>query len=257
VKPRAGRKRPVISAGAAAGRRGGKECLPCLTAKTVRFPDTMFESFQDWGLNAMLSEQLLGYDAREMWLNYTEQWPADRRAGYLLKQDLTKPLSIDRGVWQSVMETMFPFAELLIQYRNGWYDLWYALPLMQAHFAAIWTVDVQPYWMIAVTIVEEEQQEEHLNQDTLVNPNKIDRRWNFLGYDVADIRFRSALSNAYYYSDEVQSLRDKWAAKLNGYHLFEDMEDAIEFAEWSDLRDTGHAPNEVFGLYLIPADFKV
>lgn len=203
----------------------------------------------------MLSEQLLGYDAREMWLNYTEQWSADRRAGYLLKQDLTKPLSVDRGVWQSVMETVFPFAEILIQYRNGWYNLWYALPLMQAHFAAIWTVDVQPYWMIAVTIVVEEQQEEEQDAYSIdrkwLNPNQIDPHWTFLGYDVADPDLWSSLTNWCYDRDEAQLLRDRWEAKLNSYHLFENMEDAIEFAEWSDLEQTGHAPYQVFGLYLI------
>lgn len=204
----------------------------------------------------MLSEQLLGYDAREMWLNYLEEWSADIRAECLLKQNLIKPLSMNRIIWPSVMETVFPFAEIMAQYRIGWYGLWNALPLMQAHFAAIWTVDVQPYWMIAVTIVVEEQQEEEQEAYSIdrkwLNPNQIDPTWTFLGYDVAgDFDHWSALTNSCYDRDEAQFLQDKWAAKLNSYHLFENMGDAVEFAEWADLRHTVLAPFDVFGLYLI------
>lgn len=197
-----------------------------------------------------LKEQILGFDTREMWVSYTDEWSTDRKVGFLLRQDLAKPLSVDRHVWPSVMEMLFPFAEILPQLKNE-SNLWLELEQMQDYIAHIWETNVKPHWRIAVTVLIEEQEVETEASNSFVVPNIIDPNWKFLGYDVAQTNLWSGLSNERYEPDEIQSLQARWVTSLNDYHLFKDSEAAIEFAEWADRRDIGHAPYDVYGIYLI------
>ena len=50
------------------------------------------------------NELLLGFDAREMWLDVAEYWPEERKRTYLLRQDIVRPLSTDEYVWRSVFD---------------------------------------------------------------------------------------------------------------------------------------------------------
>jgi len=57
-------------------------------------------------MKSNVSELLLGYDARESWLNFQETWDAERRQNQLLRQEIEKPLSVDSDVWPSVFEAI-------------------------------------------------------------------------------------------------------------------------------------------------------
>jgi len=74
------------------------------------------------------------------------------------------------------------------------------------------------------------------------------------GYDVADTGTISALTNCGYRSDsERQAVKDRFGKKLNQHGLFSNVEDALEFAECSNLRVLEHAP---FFPYLIQIEKK-
>jgi len=49
------------------------------------------------------NDLLLGFDAREMWLDPQEYWPDSRKKLYLLRYDVVRPLSTDTLVWRDVL----------------------------------------------------------------------------------------------------------------------------------------------------------
>jgi len=50
----------------------------------------------------MFVEAMVGFDAREMQTRFAETWSSQRRALYLLRTDLDKPLSTDDMVWEPI-----------------------------------------------------------------------------------------------------------------------------------------------------------
>lgn len=61
----------------------------------------------------------------------------------------------------------------------------------------------------------------------------------------------SGLTNMGYRAEEKPLAIDTYADSLNEYHLFDEFEPALAFAEWSRTRDPGHGPWFVTGLYRI------
>jgi hypothetical protein len=45
-----------------------------------------------------MSEHVVGFDAREMWLGFPDSWPAERIHGLLYRLNIAKPLSTDLWV---------------------------------------------------------------------------------------------------------------------------------------------------------------
>lgn len=198
------------------------------------------------------TEKLLGFDAREMGLKPEEAWSQERKAIYLLRTDVDKPLSTDTLVWPSVL----PLDEDLSPDSSASFlRLWNSLPKLQEHLNVIRNSVRQPYWIIGITVVMRglSQAEKELWYPRLSKtvPSARNKDWEFLGYDVSDLALLSALSNCGYKPDEIQSLRARWAKHLNKFHLFTDKSQAIEFKGLSDQRVVEHAPFFVFGLYRI------
>lgn len=52
----------------------------------------------------MVKEKLLGFDARENWMDYPVQWDDARKTSFLLRPDMTKPHSTDIYVWPTVFD---------------------------------------------------------------------------------------------------------------------------------------------------------
>ena len=51
------------------------------------------------------NDLLLGFDAREMWLDPQDYWPDSRKKMYLLRYDVARPLSTDTAVWRTSLMT--------------------------------------------------------------------------------------------------------------------------------------------------------
>jgi hypothetical protein len=199
-------------------------------------------------------EQLLGFDTREMWISFDDSWSEGRKKQYLLRQDIEKPLSVDRLVWQSVFNSAFEEETIAVNFYIGLGRLWSKLDHMRQFLDDSWGANWKPCWFIAVTaLIESSEQKEIMNLHGPgdLNPAVINPTWDLLGYDIADDGDISGLSNCGYGSDEAKSLRTRWGSRLNTYHLFDDLNQALEFKIVSDARVPEHAPFAVYGIYLV------
>ena len=198
----------------------------------------------------MDAELLIGFDAREMWLAFDSTWPAGRKETYLLRDDVEKPFSTDIMVWQSVLE-----ADELE--RPAWIgpvqEMWDSLERLKAFLAAEWKQPIKPYHLIAVTRFVDSYTKSEMQQLYQIQPPERYPAWTLLGYDVSDQWLLSGLLNCGYWPDEIEALRERWAAHLNEHHLFTDRTRADQFRMVSDERVKEHAPFFVYGLYLVEA----
>ena len=199
------------------------------------------------------NELLLGFDAREMWLDVAEYWPDERKKRFLLRQDIVKPLSTDILVWPSVFHV-----DISLQYPQ-WtgpiQNLWDNLDTLQQYLDTTWSERTFPYWLMAVTLQENVCERENLLEwhDRVSNliTTPRDPAWTFLGYDVSDKWLTSGLSNCSSTESEMQILRNTYASSLNEYHLFDALEPAVDYVHVTDERVPEHAPFFVYGLWLI------
>ncbi len=224
------------------------------------------------------NELLLGFDAREMWLDVAEYWPEERKRRFLLRRDIVKPLSTDILVWRSVFDVEQTLNRP--QWTGPIQELWEDLATLQAYMDTAWSERTLPSWIIAVTLQEDVCESEDLLEwyarasniidDTVpgvlplsgdllewyarasrIIPALRDPAWAFLGYDVSDKWLLSGLSDCGTNETEIQILRETYASDLNEHHLFDAIKPAVDFMHVSDERVRAHAPFFVFGIWLI------
>jgi len=201
------------------------------------------------------NELLLGFDAREMWLDVAEYWPEERKRTFLLRQDIVKPLSTDILVWRSVFDVEQTLNRP--QWTGPIQELWEDLATLQKYMDTAWSARTLPYWIIAVTLQEDVCESEDLQEwyarASNIIPVLRDPALAFLGYDVSDQWLLSGLSNCGYGTNEskIQIFRDTYASSLNEHHLFDAIKPAVDFMHFSDERVRAHAPFFVFGIWLI------
>lgn len=212
-----------------------------------------------------IKNELLGFDAREMWHNFQSTWRQERKDFYLLRQNISKPLSTDTIVWPSVFDDEkrvgLLTAELNSLILPSWIGpnrpLWDNLEHLKGYLAAQYIAKEKPYWIIAIARLSENikpnDSVDCWPYFNTTNSAVLDESWKLLGFDVSDQSMLSGLSNCGYSdeSENVQSLRDRWGPHLNSYHLFDKVEQAVAFKEFSNQRVREHAPFFVYGLWLI------
>jgi hypothetical protein len=214
--------------------------------------------------NSQVQEWLLGFDARELWLDVEREWGASRRGLYLLREDVRKPLAMDTLVWPSLFGEGLPESgceRLALREASGWgwrgpnAPLWDDLERMRGCLASLGAVREAPHGLIAVSWYWDGRPPEGSwpggpYRERMVPPTR-DEGWRFLGFDIADGGFISGLTNCGYTGEDTPALRRQWAGHLNEHHLLEDLEQALAFRDLSDRRVPEHAPFFVFGLWLI------
>lgn len=214
-----------------------------------------------------LSQQLLlGFDARLGSPADPLDWNEHRRDRYLLRRDVSRPISTDVAVWPTIFDSgVVPRPSFVGPYQ----DLWEDLAALTAHLD---TAPARPRASIvaislrydACTDAEKTSWDRLLaGFDPLVGPegqsappatSRSTARgddWDFLGYDVSDQGGLSALSNCAFDPGESEALRRRWQPRINAHHLFADLQDALDFRDTSNRRVTEHAPFFVFGIWLI------
>jgi hypothetical protein len=79
----------------------------------------------------------------------------------------------------------------------------------------------------------------------------LDDGWRLLGYDVANPKLYSGLTNAPYHieREDVGSLQKRWAEHLNDRHLFASFDEAKGFMPVVEQRVRRLAPFGVFGVW--------
>ncbi len=205
-----------------------------------------------------VEEALLGFDAREMFLEPGSLWPPARRAAFLLREDVRKPLSVDTAVWHSLFGEGLSDAERVgrgIEALSspGWrgpnQGLWDSLSRMQS---ALGPLPSEAYWTVAISwVLVEGFSESRAGSGPYrekMEPEAVSTDWTLLGFDVADAGFISGLSNCGYTPEEAAGLRATWASSLNAHHLFDDLEKALAFREMTEARVSEHAPFFVYAL---------
>ncbi len=185
----------------------------------------------------------LSFDVRVDPGSESTPWTLNRRELYLLRPELLTPLSVDRTVWPAPESYLAPewgplepfvpnLALLQGSLLGGGVRVCITLPVSGVH---------QPNgvaWQAALGSAK---------------PSQPSTTWHFLGYDVADESFVSALMNCGYPDREVaRRARAEWATCLNSNHLFDDAESAKAFTLEADKRIREHAPFFVLGLWSIP-----
>ncbi len=205
-----------------------------------------------------VEEALLGFDARERFLEPVRTWTPARRGTYLLREDVQKPLSVDAAVWPSLFGHGLPDSERtrlglealpLPGWRGPNQELWDSLSRMQS---ALEPLAAEAHWTVAVSWVSVEGFSESRAgagpYREKMEPEAVSADWTLLGFDVADAGFISGLSNCGYTPEEAAGLRATWASALNAHHLFDDLEKALAFRELTEARVPEHAPFFVYAL---------
>jgi hypothetical protein len=192
---------------------------------------------------------LLGFDAREMWLDFSAEWPEERKRSFLLRRDIVKPLSTDTRVWRSVFD-VDP-----TPHRPAWtgpiQQLWENLEALENLVSTAGSQRREPYWLIAITVCsampsrEERAYWKARTEGILYRPALRAPSWHLLGYDVADGYLLSGLTNLSWDSvspAEVQDVGEKYLPSLNEYHLFTSVEPAAQFLPLAEEGAREHAP---------------
>ncbi len=214
----------------------------------------------------MTDDRLLGFDVREPRANLDGLWDAARCATYLLRPDVTWPLSTDTLVWPSVFDKGqgpgLPDPERqrlhlagvpVPAYTGPNAGLWEDAPRMLRHLrayslAARSAVVIAISWFSRGGFAEAGRFGPYL---VPTSPAARQPNWEFLGFDIADGSLLSGLSNCGYLPSEAPLLRAQWGPRLNTNHLFDALADAFAFRDLADARVGSHAPFFVYGLYAI------
>jgi hypothetical protein len=205
-------------------------------------------------MKATFEERIVGYDAREFWRPF--DWSEENRNRFLYRLDITKPLSVDVLIWQSIFVSESRRSPIK---QFGFQSFWSDFTLLRKAITIAHSEQpFREYRMIAAVVVLGDYSKHNpINWNDRVPSVTPDQRgadWKLIGYDVADQWALSGLSDCGFVSgyDDVPALRQRWGPLLNKWHLFDDLDAAIEFKHKSDERmKSDHAPFFVYGLWLI------
>jgi hypothetical protein len=207
-------------------------------------------------------EKLIGFDARVMWLTIDDRWDAERKSDFLVREDVSYVLSTDTRVWSSVFDDIAYGAgkheipingpELPNSIISSVYPLWLDLEQLLTFIRENGFCIKKPVWIIGISQLIEAAKDSKIRDIENPKPLEIDKRWQLLGYDVADGIRISGLSNCSYQDQEKLMMKESGLEqRLNSNHLFDSIDHAKEFKIFSDKRVPEHFPFRVYGLYLI------
>ncbi|MBN9167030.1 MAG: hypothetical protein BGO98_05470 [Myxococcales bacterium 68-20] len=166
-------------------------------------------------------------------------WTPERRMDYLLRPEVTFPLSVDPQVWKRFPTDLpGPLAWIPIVEVERRVAL---MPSKHRLCVAI-------FGAAAEDDAEAEDLRRRTGAETALT---ADQAWTFVGFDVADdVIGVSGLSNCGY-GEELDELRAAWASRLNEHGLFRHLDEAFGFRKLTDARVSEHAPFTVYGIWVV------
>lgn len=198
-----------------------------------------------------LEEKVLGFAVRKDFVNSKPiQWDDERRSIYLLKVDIKYPLSIDSSVWPEADDCQnignYAFEDLSEECNFDIYKIPKDLTpeIAAPNVLVAFVMEVESYEKFCQTIGF------HACDSEFSVAELVNAGWKFIGFDIAEESLISGLSNCGYRADELQEVKSLFLDNLNEYGLFDDLQVAKEFCEYSNNRVSEHAPFFVFGMYV-------
>lgn len=197
---------------------------------------------------------LIGFDARQKWLPMANWWPQNGPFLYVLRDEAERLYSVDKNIWSSVCSVV---PDLRRPDGAGPLPpLWDECTRLVQHLATKPDLDSRPYSLIAITLNVDSLVADAAEWLPLTGPDgpdlgALDSTWTLLGYDVANPKLLSGLSNTPYHTEHenVDALRARWAPHLNEHHLFQNADQAIAFIPVCESRARNFGPYAVYGLW--------
>ena len=220
-----------------------------------------------------VKEWIIGYDAREMWHHNFEGMKKQKPTSIgFLRDGIVKPLTVDSSIWPCVFnDGHYPRLSDAEREKIGlgtvqlpeWtginMPLWENLEKLEKYLAEYETELTKPYWIIAITGLMQDLELKPIKEDWprfgATNPSTLDTSWQMVGYDIVTRWHECSLTGASYEGSEayLQSLKEKWGLCLNEYHLFKDIDHALEFRAFENDRIPSDSPHFIHGIWLIRA----
>lgn len=216
----------------------------------------------------MIKNKLIGFDIRLLSNDFLlRRWSASIREQFLLKSNISIPLSIDKTVWpsrfkiisdQSVNALTLDDISITSTENNQYfvcYDIWDDLNEMITQYKPI---SKGRDYGIAINLITPDdivdQNDEWLN--SIINsfscsPSVPSQEWLFLGYDIANSGFSSMLFHFGLKEEEKRNMRPIWSRYLNDHGLIKTEAKAIEFWQNESNRMMEDSPFYIFQLFLV------
>lgn len=172
----------------------------------------------------------MGFDCRIWDVHNPPLWDSARRATFLLDPSIRRPLAIDLLVWPSVFDwgtspSGLPHPEFVGRHAPFWTDLG------ELHGEILKLQPPSQYVILQA-----------FAWSTGTSAAPLAPGFHFLGYDVADEGFVSAMSNCGLTEAEWRPLRSRFQVALNTHHLFIRWESAMEYCQAVSELIPEHAP---------------
>ena len=197
---------------------------------------------------------VVGFDARQNWLPMANWWPQNGPFLYLLRDDVERPASVDKNIWSSVCAALADLARP--DDAGPLPPLWNDFERLCRHVESKDGMKDRRYSMIAVTLAVDSLDPEAPEWLPLLGPDApdlgaVDSRWKLMGYDVANPKLYSGLTDAPYHTEHeaIAALQARWAPHLNERHLFTNFDEAKGFVTIVEQRVRRLAPFGVFGVW--------
>lgn len=197
----------------------------------------------------------LGFDLRLRATDYASKvWSPEHRGLYLLREDVEWPMSVDRSVWPSFLQSHYFDAKAhrvpnprFVNQDTANLENDFGLLRDIMNLARLPGADLGVG--IGVQVISQEL--ERIELLLGIEADAIPAGATVLGFDVATATPISGLSNCGYDQNELPQLRSKWGSNLNEHGLMESLDDAFEFREMTNRRVPEHAPFYVYQLFEI------
>lgn len=198
---------------------------------------------------------LLGFDARQNWLPLANWWPQNGPFLYVLREDTDRPYSVDKNIWSSVCHVVSDLARP--DDAGPLPPLWTDEARLVRHLAGKPDLGSRPYSLIAVTLAIDTISPEAVEWLPLIGPNApslgpLGADWVLQGYDVANPKLLSALTDAPYHTEHenLAALKARWVPHLNEHHLLTSLDEARSFVPLAEQRVKRFAPFGAFGIWV-------
>jgi len=203
-------------------------------------------------IELLKSVSFIGFDVRRSPGSVASVFmPARRRSACLLRPQCSVVLSADRSIWPSVffnhneyayVENKFSDDIVLTDEKSDEYfqafNLWDKPEAMLERYKASVSGDCGVAFALLNPDLyagdfDDDSWFEAIYSDAGVLPSKAGMNWGFMGFDVVNSGFQSAISG--FILNDKNVVQKKLASNLNDYCLFKSRQDVLPFNKYANI----------------------